>query len=460
MQFASKRNIYNQPLPNDLGGASYRKCNMAAAVETISNLERRITIKVPLAPLEGQIKQRLSQISRTAKFAGFRPGKAPIGLVNQHYGNQVRDEVYSAAVETSFGAAVEENKLRVAGFPNIEHKPFAEAATDFEYTATFEVFPEVKLGDLSKLKIEKPSLEIAEADVDKTIEVLLKQRVSFEPVTRAAKKDDRVNIKLTASIDGKAVESTGEQGIDLVLGEQGRIADFDAALAGSKAGVTKTFEITYPADHNPAQLAGKTVSYEVTYNSVSQPVLPKIDADFAKSLGVDDGDVKKMRAEIKLSLEQEAAKRIKARLKEGVFTALVAESQLELPKALIGVEINRMMQMTAQNLQQRGMAAKDIQLQPGMFEEQAKRSTALRLILSEVVNKNNLQASADQTRAMVDTFAQSYEKPAELVNWYYADVKRLDEPAALATEENVVSWVLEKAKVSDKKVKFDELMAG
>jgi trigger factor len=433
---------------------------MAASVETISGLERRMTVKVPLAPLEGQIKQRLSQISRTAKFAGFRPGKAPIGLVNQHYGDQVRDEVYSKAVETSFGDAVEENKLRVAGFPNIEHKPFKEAATDFEYTATFEVFPEVKLGDLSKLKIEKPSLDVAEADVEKTLEVLVKQRVSYEPVKRAAKKEDLVNVALTASIDGQQVESTGDKGIDLILGEPNRIATFDEELIGGKAGESKTFEIKYPKDHNPEQLAGKKVSYAVTFNSVSQAVLPKIDAEFAKSLGVESGDVKKMRAEIKLSLEQEAEKRVKARVKEGVFQALIAEAKLDLPMALIHAESNRLMQMTGQNLLQRGMAAKDIQLEPTMFAEQAKRSTALRLILSEVVNANSLQANADQVRAVVDTFANSYEKPDELVSWYYADVKRLDEPAALATEENVVNWVLEKAKVTAKKIKFDELMAG
>lgn len=433
---------------------------MAASVETISGLERRMTVKVPLAPLEGQIKQRLSQISRTAKFAGFRPGKAPIGLVNQHYGDQVRDEVYSKAVETSFGDAVEENKLRVAGFPNIEHKPFKEAATDFEYTATFEIFPEIKLGDLSKLKIDKPTLEVAEADVEKTLEVLVKQRVSYEPAKTAAKTGDRVNISLKASIDGQQVEDTAGNGMDLVLGEAGRMADFDDALVGGKAGDTKKFDIKYPKDHSSPQVAGKKVSYEVTFNNVSKAVLPKVDAEFAKSLGVDDGDVKKMRAEIKLSLEQEVEKRVKARVKEGVFQALIAEAKLDLPMALIHAESNRMMNMTSQNLLQRGMAANDIQLEPAMFAEQAKRSTALRLILSEVVNANNLQANADQVRAVVDTFANSYEKPQELVDWYYADVKRLDEPAALATEENVVNWVLEKAKVTAKKIKFDELMAG
>lgn len=433
---------------------------MAASVESISNLERRLTVKVPLAPLEGQITQRLNQISRTAKFAGFRPGKAPLGLVNQHYGNQVRDEVYSKAVETSFGEAVESNKLRVAGFPNIEHKPFEQAATDLEYVATFEVFPEVKIGDISHLQIEKVTLEVADADVNKTLEVLKKQRVTFEPVKRAAKKDDRVNINLTASIDGQQVEDTDGKGMDLVLGEPGRVSSFDDELVGGKTGGVKKFDITYPDDHNPAQIAGKTVSYEVTFNSVSQPILPEIDGEFAKSLGVDDGDIIKMRAEIKLSLEQEVEKRVKARIKEQVFQALVVDSKIDTPKSLVTEEINRMMQMTVQNLQQRGMDPKGIKLEPAMFEEQAKRSTTLRLILSEIVNTNKLQASADQVRETVDLFAQSYEKPSELVSWYYADVKRLDEPAALATEENVVNWVLSKAKIIPKTIKFDELMAG
>lgn len=433
---------------------------MAVSVETISNLERRMTIKVPLAPLEGQVRQRLNQISKTAKFAGFRPGKAPIGLVNQHYGDQVRDEVYSKAVEISFGEAVEENKLRVAGFPNIEHKPFQEAAEDLEYIATFEVMPEVKLGDLSKLKIEKPTVQVADADVEKTLEVLVKQRVSYEPVKRASKKGDRVNVSLVASMDGKEVESTADKGIDLVIGEPGRMAQFDDEIVGGKAGASKTFEITYPEDHNPAQLAGKTVSYQVTFNSVSQPVLPKVDAEFAKNLGVEDGNVDTMKAEIKESLEQEVEKRIKARVKESVFQALITETELETPKAIVNAEINRMMQMAAQNMQQRGMDPSAMQLEPAMFEAQAKRSAALRLILSDLVNSNNLQAKPEQIRAMVEMFAQSYEKPEELINWYYADVKRLDEPAALATEENVVNWVLEKAKVTSKKIKFDELMAG
>jgi trigger factor len=432
----------------------------AVSVETVSNLERRMTIKVPLAPLEGQIRQRLQQISRTAKFSGFRPGKAPVGLVNQHYGNQVRDEVYSKAVETSFGEAVEQNKLRVAGFPNIEHLPFKDAAEEFEYVATFEIFPEVAVGDLSKVKIERPSLEVSDADVEKTLDVLVKQRVSYEPVKRMSKKADRINITLTASIDDQQVESTGDRGIDLVIGEPGRVKEFDDALIGGKAGTEKTFDITYPEDHNPAQLAGKTVTYAVKFVSVSQPVYPEIDAEFAKNLGVEDGNLDTMKAEIKQSLEQEVEKRIKARVKESVFQALVEESSFELPKAIVAAETNRLMQVAAQNLRERGVDPETVPFEPSVFETQAQRNAKLRLILTELVNGNDLQANADQVRAMVDTFAQSFEKPEELIRWYYEDVKRLDEPAALATEENVVSWVLEKAKVSNKKIKFDELMMG
>ncbi len=433
---------------------------MAVSVESISNIERRMTIKVPLAPLDAQIKQRLSEIARTAKFQGFRPGKAPMGLVNQHYGAQARDEVYAKAVETSFGEAVEENKLRVAGYPNIEHKPFEEAATDLEYTATFEIMPEVKLGDVKKIAVEKPTLKVAKKDIDKTIDVLVKQRVSYTPVKRAAKKGDRINVTLVATIDGEEVESTGDKGMDIVLGEGGRIEAFDKALTGGKTGETNAFDIDYPEDHNPAKLAGKKVSYTVNYIAVSEPKYPEVDAAFAKTLGVEDGDVEKLRDEIKLSLEQEVEKRIKARVKEQVFQGLVDVTELEVPKALVGSEIERMMQMTTQNLQQRGMDPKSIQLQPQMFEEQAKRSSSLRLILAELVNTENLQADADQVKTMVESFAQNYEQPAQMVDWYYADVKRLDEPAALATEDNVVEWALSKVKVTESKVKFDELMAG
>jgi trigger factor len=433
---------------------------MSVTVETISNLERRMTISLPVKPLEEEVNQRINRLARTTKMAGFRPGKVPRNLVEQQHGMQVRDEVFSSAVERSFMDAVEENKLRVAGFPNIEHKPFVEAAEQFEYVATFEVFPEVAIGDLSKIKVERPVLEVGDADVKKTVAVLVEQRATYEPVKRAAKKGDRINIALTATIGGEQVESTGKDGLSLVLGADGRYPEFDEHLMGGKAGSNITFDIKYPKGHKPEQLAGKTVSYDITFNTVEQAKLPAIDADFARSLGVENGDIEKMYAEIKESLAQEVAKRVKAKLKEQVFQALVDSVKVDLPRALIGSEIDRMMQVTQQNLQQRGVDLSNVNLEPAMFEEQAKRGATLRLILVEIIKKNDLRATADQIREMVKQFGQSFEQPHEVERWYYTDPKRLDEPAALATEENVVAWVLNTAKVTDKKVKFDDLMGN
>lgn len=433
---------------------------MQATVETLSNLERRMTIAVPLKPLEEEINQRLVKLSKTAKLQGFRPGKVPLNLVQKNYGAQVRDEVFSKAVETSFSDAVEQNKLRVAGYPNIEHKPFVEAAESLEYIATFEVFPEVEVGDLSGVAIQRSKVSVTAKEVDKTLDVLRKQRATFDPVKRAAKKGDRVNVAFRATIDGQEVESTNGNGIDLVLGEDGRIAEFDDNIIGAKAGATQKFDITYGEDNPSPQLAGKTVSYEVTVNSVSQMKLPEVDAEFAKHLGIDDGDVEKMRADIKESLEQEVSKRVKSTLKEQVFQALLGAVTVDLPKSLISMEIGRLMQAVQADLQRRGTDMSTVQLQPGMFEDQAKRNVGLRVILGELINKNSLQANADQVREMVNEFSKSFEHPEEVVRWYYADPARLDEPFSLATEENVVAWVLERAKVTDKKVAFDELMGN
>jgi trigger factor len=433
---------------------------MSATVEIISKLERRMTVTVPMKPIEDEINQRISQLMRTAKLPGFRPGKVPAKFVQQQYGAQARDEALTNAVERSFSEGVESNKLRVAGYPNIEHKPFAEADKEFEYVATFEVFPEVEIGDLSKVKVERPVLDVAAADVQRTLDVLVKQRATYEPVKRVAKKGDKVKLGLSASIDGNEVESTGGQTIDLVIGEGGRVPQFDDHLVGAKAGGEATFEITYPADHQPDQLAGKTVSYKVNFVEVAQVKLPEIDADFAKTLGVDDGDVEKMKAEIKESLSQEVTKRVRQNVKEQVFDALVSNAKFELPNALLGMEIDRLMQMSRHNLQQRGVDLANVTLEPSMFEDQAKRGATLRLVLMHLVNEHSLQADADQVRAMVDQFSVSFERPEDVVRWYYDDFKRLDEPAALATEENVVNWVLATAKVTDKKVKFDDLMGN
>ena len=433
---------------------------MATAVETLSNLERRITVKVPVEPLQQEMSSRFQRLTRTAKVPGFRPGKAPLKMIEQQYGPQVKEEVFAEAIETSFGQAIQENKLRVVGMPNIQHKPLNQVKEDFEYTATFEVFPEVTLGDFKAISIDKPDAQITDKDVNKTIDVLLKQRAQFIESKEASAKGDRLTLTLTSFINDKQVETTGDKPIQIILGDDSRFAIFDDHLVGEKAGESKTFEVNYPETHNPKELAGKTVQYNVNFILVAKPKLPEVNSQFAQSLGVLDGNVDQMRDEIKQSLEQELDKRVKIKLKEQVFTQLLEVCNADLPKALINLEINRMAQSTYANLKQRGADLKQFKLEPSMFEDQAKKTCKLRLVLAEIVDKNNLRASADQIKAMVNEFALNFDDTEEAVQWFYAEPSRLEEPTALATEVNVVEWFITQCKVQNKKTTFDELMTG
>ena len=433
---------------------------MATAVETLSNLERRITVKVPVKPLQQEMSSRFQRLTRTAKVPGFRPGKAPLKMIEQQYGPQVKEEVFAEAIETSFGQAIQENKLRVVGMPNIQHKPLNQVKEDFEYTATFEVFPDVTLGDFKAISIDKPDAQITDKDVNKTIDVLLKQRAQFIESKEASAKGDRLTLTLTSFINDKQVETTGDKPIQIILGDDSRFAIFDDHLVGEKAGESKTFEVNYPETHNPKELAGKTVKYNVNFILVAKPKLPEVNSQFAQSLGVLDGNVDQMRDEIKQSLEQELDKRVKIKLKEQVFTQLLEVCNADLPKALINLEINRMAQSTYANLKQRGADLKQFKLEPAMFEDQAKKTCKLRLVLAEIVDKNNLRASADQIKAMVNEFALNFDDTEEAVQWFYAEPSRLEEPTALATEANVVEWFITQCKVQNKKTTFDELMTG
>ena len=433
---------------------------MATAVETLSNLERRITVKVPVEPLQKEMSTRFQRLTRTAKVPGFRPGKAPLKMIEQQYGPQVKEEVFAEAIETSFGQAIQENKLRVIGMPNIQHKPLNQVHEEFEYTATFEVFPEVTLGDFKSVSIEKPEAQITDKDVNKTIDVLLNQRAQFIESKEGSAKGDRLTLTLTSFINDKQVETTGDKPIQIILGDDSRFAIFDDHLVGGKAGESKTFDVNYPETHNPKELAGKKVQYNVNFIVVAKPKLPEVNGQFAQSLGVADGNVDKMREEIKQSLEQELDKKVQIKLKEQVFTQLLDICKVDLPKTLINVEINRMAQSTYANLKQRGADLKQFKLEPSMFEDQAKKTCKLRLVLAEIVDKNSLRASPDQIKAMVNELALNFDDTEEAVQWFYAEPSRLEEPTALATEVNIVEWFMTQCKVQNKKTTFDELMTG
>lgn len=433
---------------------------MAEAVEKISEIERRVKVVVPIAPYQGEITQKFQQLTKTARVQGFRPGKVPLKIVEQQYGGDVKSEVYTKAIESKFGEFIQKNNLRVAGMPDIQHEPLEKVKNDFEFTATFEIFPEFKLADFKKNKVIAYSTSITDADVKKTIDVIVKQRATFAKVDRAAKTGDKIFANMQSFIDGKVAESSGKEPLEFILGDVGRVKGFDEQLVGVKAGVTKEFTIKYPKDYPTKELSNKEVKYIVSVQEVLEASLPKVDNNFAKSLGVADGDLKKMNNEIKESLKQESGRRIKANLKQQVFTSFADSHKFELPKSLVGAEINRLAQTTYQNMQKQGTNPKDIKLEPSMFEENAKTACKLRIILGSIVDKNSLQATPDQIKQKVEEFATNYDDPEQAIKWFYEDEKRLEEPRALATEDNVVDWFLKQCKKDTKKIELDLVLAG
>ena len=432
---------------------------MAEAIEKISSIERKVKSLISISPLQGQISQRFLELTKTARISGFRPGKVPMNVIEKQYGADIRSEIYANAIEMKFGEIVNTNNLRVAGMPDIQHDPLDKISDDFEFTATFEIFPEFKLGNFKTLKVEKKSVEVGQGDIKKTIDVLIKQRAVFEKVDRASKLDDQITVQLKSFIKEEEIESTGEQSLEFVLGDSKRIKAVDDQLVGIKAGQSKEFEVKYPKDHNPAQLANQNVKYQIKLIEVKEAKLPKIDSNFAKSLGVGDGDLKLMEQEIKMSLTQEVDKRVKADLKKQVFQLLVDAHEMEIPKSLISMEVNRMMQSTYDNLKKQGADMKEVKLGPEMFEETAKKTCKLRIVLATLVDDNKLNASEEQIKSKVIEFSANFDDTEKAEKWFYDDPKRLDEPAALSTEDNIVEWFLKECKIEPKKVSFDDLMA-
>ena len=432
---------------------------MAANVENLGTLERRVSMSVPVRDIEKKVDERLKQLARNVKMPGFRPGKVPLKIVAQTYGPQVRNEVLGDAVQKSFSDAVKEANLRVAGYPKIEKKD--EAGADaLEFSATFEIYPEVKPGELSGATIEQPKVTVDDAAVARTLEVLRKQRTKFVAADRPAKEGDRLTVDFNGTIDGVPFNGGTAQNFVFALGGGNMLPEFDAAARGASAGESKRFDLKFPDDYHGKDVAGKQAQFEIHVRNVEEPQLPEIDAEFAKSLGVADGDVEKMRGEIRANVEREVKKRVEARVKNQTMEALLAATPLELPKALIEMEAQNLVQRAAQDLQGRGVKPEQINLNPQQFEEAAKRRVALGLIIAELARAENLQPKPAEVRALVEQEAQSYESPAEVVKWFYMQPQRLSEMEAMALEANVVKWVLSKAKVTEKDMAFDELMGA
>lgn len=420
-------------------------------------LERNINLTVPAVEIESEIQSRLKRLAKTVKMQGFRPGKVPMAMVTKQYGYQVRQEVVTDSVHKSFSDAVRAQNVRVAGMPRFAPANTGQQADSFEFTATFEVYPDVAVGSLAGQKLVRPVAEVADIDVDNTLETLRKQRATFEKVERAAVKGDFLVIDFDGTMDGVAFEGGKAENFGVVLGEKRLLPDFEAALEGVKAGESKTFDITFPADYKE-DMAGKKAQFAVTVKVVNEPKLPPIDADFAKSLGVADGNISQMRTEIRHNLEREAKKRVQAKVKEQVMDALLATTAVELPRSLVGSEIARLQEGAKQDLEARGMTTKDMSLPAELFIEQAERRVKLGLILSEIVRQQSLVAKPEQVRTMIEELADSYEEPAQMVKWYYTQPERLAEVEAVVAEENVVTWCATQMEASEEKISFDKLM--
>lgn len=428
-----------------------------------SALERRIDMTVAMAEIDVEVEKRLKQMSKTVKMAGFRPGKVPFKIVAQQYGHQARSEAIGAAVEKAFGEEAQKQNLKVAGYPRFEPKAAEGGAVSpekLEFSAVFEVFPEIVLADLSATPVEKAVFTVTDAEVDKTIDALRKQRVNYESVDRAAAKDDRVTIDFVGRLDG--VEFEGGKGSDfaVVVGGGQMLPDFDKGLEGLKAGETKTIDVAFPEGYQAPNLAGKTAQFDITGKKVEAPKLPEVDAEFAKLLGIADGDVTKMRAEVRANLEREVKKRLQSKVKNLIMDALIEANPIDVPKALVDMEAQYMVEGAKQDFKARGMPTDNLPFEPAWFTPQATRRVKLGLLLAELVKTKDLKAKPEQVRAVVDEFAATFEDPQEVVRWYYSQPQRLQEAESLATENNVVEWVLSVAKVSEKTVDFDELMGN
>lgn len=433
---------------------------MQANVENLGQLQRRLNVAVPLDKIESEVESRLKHLTRTVKLHGFRPGKVPLKVIAQQYGAQVRQEVLGDALQKSFSEAVRERNLRVAGYPKFEAKPPQAGSQQFEYTATFEIYPEVKLGDISGTKISRPVVEVGEEQVAKTLELMRKQRTSYHAVERQAKERDQVTLDFHGTIAGE--EFAGGQGKDLalMLGEGRLLPDFEKQIAGMRANETKAFELTFPEDYHGKKVAGKTASFEVTLKRVAEPKLPEINVEFAKNFGVQDGDLEKLQRDIKDNLLGEVKTRAQARIKDQAMQALLNATQIELPQSLVDMEIRRLMENTRKDLESRGVKTQDAPMPHDLFQERAKRRVNLGLIIAELIKIHDLRPKPEQVRTIIEEHAQSYEHPDQVVKWYYSAPERLNDIEALVLEDNVVEWVMKQSKVEDKPMGFDELMGN
>ncbi len=437
---------------------------MAVTVETLDKLERRITLSLPADTLKNEVDTRLRKLARTVKADGFRPGKVPLNVVSQRYGYSVQHEVINDKLGEAFAQAAQEAKLRVAGQPRISEKEIAADAAEgqIQFDATFEVYPEVKVGDLSSVEVERVNAEVNDAAIDRTVEILRKQRRTFNqrPATEGAAEGDRVTLDFEGKIDGVPFEGGKAEGFQFLVGEGQMLEAFDKAVRGMKAGESKTFPLAFPEDYHGKDVAGKEADFLVTLNKIESQNLPEVNEVFIKTLGLEDGSVDSLRADIQKNLAREVSFRVAARNKAAALDAILKVAEFDVPKSLVDAEGQRLVDNARADLKQRGIKDADKAPIPAeMFAPQAERRVRLGLIVAELVKTHNLQAKPEQLQAHITELSQSYEQPQQVVAWYMSDRQRMAEVEAVVIEANVTDYILSQAKVTDKTVSFEELMA-
>jgi trigger factor len=434
---------------------------MAVTVETLEKLERKITLTLPTSVIQNEVNTRLKRLARQVKVDGFRPGKVPMNIVAQRYGYSVHYEVMNDKVGEAFSIAANEAKLRVAGQPRISEKE-QTTETEMAFDAIFEVYPEVVVKDLSQVEVETLKSEVTEAAIDKTVEILRKQKRTFaqRSMDAAATTDDRVTVDFIGKIDGEPFDGGRAEDFQFVVGEGQMLKEFEEAVVGMKLGESKTFPLNFPADYQGREVAGKTADFMVTLKKLEATHLPEVTDELAKSLGVVEATVEALRADIRKNLEREVKHRLLGRNKQAALEALVANAELDLPNSIVQSELDRMTQGAREDLKQRGIKDADkAPIPEEVFRPQAERRVRMGLVVSEVVRMHNLQATPEQIKAHVEELASSYEKPAEVIRWYYSDSRRMAEVEAIVIENNVTNYVLSLVKNKDKEVSFDDLMS-
>lgn len=429
-------------------------------VETLSGLERRVDLVVSVADVEKEVQSQLKRVARTAKVQGFRPGKAPLSIIERSHGPGVRYDVINAEVGRALDKAIADASLRVAGTPNLEPKTEGVEDGYMGFSATFEVYPEVQVPDLASLQVTRAQTEVGDAEIQRTVDILRKQRAIYEPREgRAAQDDDRVTLDFVGTIDGVAFDGGSAENFPFVLGQGRMLPEFETAVRGLKAGDTATFPLAFPADYGGAEVAGKTAEFKITITEVAEPVLPEVDTEFAKALGQAEGDVSKLLEDVRANIEREVKARSHARTKGSVMDALVAACSFDVPKALVESDTANRVVAAREELKQRGVPNADsLPIPPETFAAESERRVRLGLLVSELVNDADLRAKPEQVRARIEELAQNYEQPAQVVAYYLSDRERRAEIEALVLEDNVVEHVLSKAQVTDETVAFDELM--